>query len=85
MKNSQVVTGMYYGTPFKGQIEAVEPNWENGAFEKSEGVRLSITLDDEIEYTIGSNNPKTLRRENLSVIYVDGKTDYYWGTIQLIK
>lgn len=67
------VKGSYYGKNFTGIANHKEPNWENGFFQRSEGVHLEVTLDTPIDH-FGL-------RETLWLCAWVNKQRFHWGTM----
>ena len=68
------VSGTYYGKHFSGTVEHTAPNWENGSFQKSEGIHLHVVLDKPINH---HGERKTLWLNG----WVNGKT-FRWGSCE---
>lgn len=70
------VAGNYYGNKFTGTVGHREPNWENGSFQKSEGVHLHVTLDSPIDH-FGL-------RETLWLRAWVNKKQFIWGQCEVV-
>lgn len=84
MKNVKVI-GEYYGVEFTGIIEEKLPNWENGSFQKSEGIHINVKLDRPLN---GYKCGKHVMNDNRESIFLRGWVDgqsYHWGHCKMVR